>query len=234
MPFEQFISLVEVDQSINGFHAQIAAHEKKIAAWQQELQVQQSNVERVKARYDQNKKEVDAKELEMKSLDQQEADKKARLEQVANHKEYQSIKAEVDQLKKSQHALEDTLIGAWNQLEQSKKEWEAQAAVFGQRQQELQASSQQEKDAIDALKKQIEQFMSVRTEKEKQVPAEWLQKYAIMRTRVKDPVVPVLDGSCSACFYKISAQDMNDLKHRKLVQCKDCYRLLYMSEAQGH
>ena len=58
------------------------------------------------------------------------------------------------------------------------------------------------------------------------------EKYAVMRAKVTDPVVPVIDGSCSACFYKISPQDMQLLARRKLVQCKDCFRLLYLVEAQ--
>lgn len=75
-------------------------------------------------------------------------------------------------------------------------------------------------------------MINERLHKEKGLPEEWLEKYAIMRARINDPVVPVFDGNCSACFYKISVQDMQFLKHRKLIQCKDCFRLLYLEGAQ--
>jgi predicted nucleic acid-binding Zn-ribbon protein len=52
----------------------------------------------------------------------------------------------------------------------------------------------------------------------------------MMRTRTADPVVPVLDGSCSACFHYLTEQDLLLIKKNKLMQCKGCYRFLY-SEA---
>lgn len=76
--------------------------------------------------------------------------------------------------------------------------------------------------------------MQDRQSKEQAVPAEWLEKYATMRARVTDPVVPVINGDCSACFYQVSTQDMQQLRHRKLLQCKDCFRLLYLPEVQGN
>ena len=51
-----------------------------------------ATLEKIKTKLHDMRKEVDAKELEMKMLDLQETDKKKRLDTVANHKEYQSIK----------------------------------------------------------------------------------------------------------------------------------------------
>jgi predicted nucleic acid-binding Zn-ribbon protein len=60
------------------------------------------------------------------------------------------------------------------------------------------------------------------------VPQGWLEKYAIMRTKVTDPVVPVINNSCSACFYDVIGQDLQELRKKKLLQCKECYRFLYL------
>ena len=67
------------------------------------------------------------------------------------------------------------------------------------------------------------------------LPDEWLGKYEHMRGRVADPVVPVQQDSCSACFYSISSRDLQTLKQGDLLQCKDCYRFLYYKsdEAQA-
>lgn len=231
-PFEQFIALVEVDQKINSLNNQIAAHKKKITDLQKESQSHLLALEKVKERYEHTRKEVDSKELEMKILDQQEAEKKLKLDQVANHKEYQSVKAEIDALKKSQHDLEESLIGVWNQLENSKKELDSSTTLLEQQNLQIKQQIEQLESQIKEISVQRDEQIEQRALKEPAVPTEWIQKYTIMRSKVSDPVVPVLDGSCSACFYKVSAQDMQDLKRRKLVQCKDCYRLLYLQEAQ--
>lgn len=231
-PFEQFISLVQVDQNINALHKSIKVLEQETATIKQSDETHRAALEKIKNKLHDMRKEVDSKELEMKTLDLQEADKKKRLERVANHKEYSSIKGEIDQLKKAQHALEDGLMQAWNQLETAKKESESAIQNYEQQSKNTQEKIEANNQKIVELNEQIKALLQNRAEKEKAVPVEWLEKYAVMRARVTDPVVPVVNGSCSACFYKISAQDMQFLAHRKLVQCKDCFRLLYLPEAQ--
>lgn len=231
-PFEKFIALVEVDQKINSLNNQIISHRKKITDLIQESQLHLTAHEKIKEKYEHTRKEVDAKELEMKILDQQESEKKIKLDQVANHREYQSIKAEIDLLKKSQHDLEESLINIWNQLENSKKELDSSTTAHQQHAEQIKQQIEQHENQIKEISSQVDKLLADRNQKDQDMPAEWLEKYTIMRSKVSDPVVPVLDGSCSACFYKVSAQDMQDLKRRKLVQCKDCYRLLYLQEAQ--
>ena len=54
-----------------------------------------------------------------------------------------------------------------------------------------------------------------------------------MQSRVTDPVVPVQQGSCSACFYDITEQRLVALRRHALLQCEGCYRFLYMPETLG-
>lgn len=232
-PFEQFIALVQVDQKINALNSSIQSFEKKNKENKQLEESHQQSLEKVKDKLHDMKKEVDSKELEMKILDQQEADKKNKLDHVSNHKEYQLIKAEIDILKQGQHNLEEDLMTAWNQLENAKKESEIAQKTFQEQSLSLQQESNKNLQEIEKLKEEIKILIDERLHKEKGLPEEWLEKYAIMRARVNDPVVPVFDGNCSACFYKISVQDMQFLKHRKLIQCKDCFRLLYLEGAHA-
>jgi predicted nucleic acid-binding Zn-ribbon protein len=69
-------------------------------------------------------------------------------------------------------------------------------------------------------------------EQAKTVPQEWLTKYQRMRAKVADPLVPVMNTSCSACFYSIPPQDLNRLKKNALLLCRSCYRLLYYDKEE--
>ncbi len=69
--------------------------------------------------------------------------------------------------------------------------------------------------------------------KETGVPNEWLEKYSHMRLRVIDPVVPVMFGGWSACSYAVTEQELVRLKRKALIQCKGCFRLLYMQEVMN-
>jgi len=227
-PFEQFIALVQVDQKINALRSSIVSLQLKNKENQQADHVQMQAVEKAKQKLHDMRKEVDSKELEMKILDQQESEKKQKLDNVANHKEYQGIKTEIDRLKHAQHELEEGLITAWNQLDNAKKEHEASQELYSKQANRLNEQIKKNEEEISNLQKEVDELIAQRSEKEKTVPAEWIEKYALMRARVANPVVPVIDGNCSACFYKVSVQDMQSLQRRRLVQCKDCFRLLYL------
>jgi len=57
----------------------------------------------------------------MKVLDQQETERKRRLEVVSSSKEYSSLKAEISAINEHQRSHESELIDAWNKLDGSQK-----------------------------------------------------------------------------------------------------------------
>ena len=80
-----------------------------------------------------------------------------------------------------------------------------------------------------------EESKVVQVEKEKHeatIPDEWLAKYQRMRNKVQNPIVPVINKSCSACYYSVPPQDMMRLKNRALLYCRSCYRLLYHDQEE--
>ena len=179
------------------------------------------------------KKRVDEQELEMKSLDQKEKEKKQRLEHLADYKEYQAIKAEIEAIQRVQVDQEQFVLDAWNQLEHAQqalqkktKEYEEQLLQLHEKEQVLQTKSAHLIDEISTLTAQ-------REEKEVGVPAEWLEKYTMMRARVADPVVEIFHQSCSACSHIITQQEMIRAKRGALVQCQNCYRLIVCTRNYG-
>lgn len=230
-PFQKFIALVELDQKINTLYASIASATEHINHQNAVIAQHHSMLEKSKQKLHDLKKEVDAKELEMKSLDQQESEKKKRLESLTHYKDYNAIKAEIDQVKQLQHGLEEDLIAAWNNVDNAKKEFALMEQELQQKSKDIHVDITKNNENITQLKSEIESLQNARTPKEQSIPEEWLQKYSIMRAKVTNPVVPVNNDNCSACFYKISAQDLQLLKRCKLVQCKDCFRLLYLAQA---
>ena len=78
-PFEQFISLVEVDQKINGLNKSIKTLEQENAAHKQADEANLAALERIKQKLHDMRKEVDSKELEMKTFDLRRPIKKSAL-----------------------------------------------------------------------------------------------------------------------------------------------------------
>lgn len=229
-PFQAFIDLITLDQEIVSIEQTLLKIDNEIAALIKLENDAQIHLDIQKKKVHDARKVVDAQELELKALDAQEKQKKERLDNATDHKQYQSLSKEIDALKLKQHTNEELLMQAWNVLEASQKECELVEKEQPQKIAALQKTIEQKNDEIAALEVQLEQKNAERPAKEKIVPAEWLEKYAVMRSRVSDPVVSVQRGACSACFASLTEQDLLSVRRRKLLQCKTCYRLLYSQE----
>ncbi len=232
LPFQRFIDLITYDQQVHVFEKELKALESDVSNLEQQRKTYAHDVEKAHASVVAAKKEVDAQELEMKALDTAEKEAQKKLDNAQTQKEYLALKKEVENLKKQQHEFEDTLIQTWNVLEHADREHQAKQRVYDEKSATFNTAIDEKVTKITQVRVQIDQMNKEREAKLVGVPAEWLEKYAMMRSRIPNPVVPVVNDSCSACFYRIPQQDLMALRRRKLLQCRDCYRFLYLPESQ--
>ena len=134
-------------------------------------------------------------------------------------------------MQRAQTTREQELLTTWNKLENAQKDLLMQLKEHAKKTQEIQAAiAEHEKQIVD-IKHQIEEQILLRPDKEKRVPEEWLEKYSLMKSRVPNPVVPLVNMSCTACYYTLTGPELSRLKHGAVLQCKGCFRLLYEPEA---
>jgi len=230
-PFSAFIDLISLDQQIRTTHQRIASLKTETELHLSEKQKIVDRLEQFKQHVHDLKKAVHEQELAIKELDTVEKHKKDQLENLKSAKEYQPLKKEIDRLKQEQHDAESSLMTTWNKLEGAQKELNEQTAQYSSKIEELHTAIAQQHDETEKLQAELTQKKSERPAKEPGIPQEWLDKYSHMKMQVEDPVVPLLDDSCSACYYNLPNQEIIRLKRRAIVQCKGCFRLLYMQEA---
>lgn len=231
-PFQSFIDLIKFDQSFHAFEKEIITTSQALELLKKERAVLENDLEAIRLHVRELKKEVDSKEFEMKHLDEQEKEKRSRLERAGKDKEYQSLKREADSLRKKQHDYEDVLVAVWNSYETAEKSKQDQEKEFTQKLDDL-TKQEEEKDLlIKQAQQKINESQSTRLQKLKNIPQEWLERYDRMKNTVQNPVVEVVSGSCSACFYTLPLQDVMELKKEDLLQCKDCYRFLYSGKIE--
>lgn len=228
-PFQKFVALISFDQENNQIRQQLQDldHDIKhlnqlLASTEYELAIAHDLVKTAQ-------KAVDATELANRELDATEQIKKNQLEQVQDKKEYAALKKEITYLKEQQHNNELILVQAWTKLETAKQIFEKQKELLNQKLTEIKTTISAKQAQIVVLTKQVNNYELERKTKETGVPAEWLVKYSTMRTRVQNPVVQVVNGSCTACFYDVTQQDINALKDNRLVECRGCFRFLYLT-----
>jgi len=231
-PLQLFINLVSFDQDAYALEDKIEASKKEIEQLKEKEQELFDTLFRFEKNMLELRKEVDRAELDMKDLEQKEVEEKKRLDQVKNQKEFQAISQEIKQLKKAQHDYEETLLVAWNRFETSKKEYELQKKTIEEQTDGIKTTIEVKEKELGELVKDLDERRRDRNEKTKNIPEEWMEKYILMRSRVSDPVVSVVGGNCTSCFYNLPPQDFLELRRNKLIQCKGCYRFLYIPSQQ--
>ena len=227
-PFYAFIRLVELDQKYNNSVIQYEALLAEIKTMQSHSQEQKKIVDDLRVQSQNLRKQVDRQELEIKALREQETIKKIKLDQLSNPREFLSLQHELEVLSKKLSALEELLFEVWQQQQEVEKSYTVQSSEYAAALPTVEAHLEQLSVKKNNLQALLEQLKHERGALEPRVVADLRDKYEYMRAKVSDPVVPVIDGKCGACFSPVSYNDMQGLRRHKLLACKDCYRLLYI------
>ena len=232
-PFQSFINLIKFDQDIVTLKREIQAFQDivdELVRTENQLTIKK---ELAYKQWYALKKEVDSYELEMKRLDEREKHKKKQLDTLSNVKEYKPLVAEIEAIKKEQHTLESDLIRVWNNLEAAQRHNQEQEQLYEKEIGEIAIALKEKKEKIEQLKAAQEMRESERSSLLEGIPAQWLERYEVMKGQISDPVVPVDKGYCGACYNTVSAQDLQQLRKRVLLQCKNCFRFLYDPEQRS-
>ncbi|MFC1841809.1 zinc ribbon domain-containing protein [Candidatus Dependentiae bacterium] len=230
--FQALIDLVDFDQKTVSFQKNIKKIESEVSELKEKKDKLEAELQEVKDNLHDTQKEVDMGELEMKEYDEKIKLERARLDETTNQKEYSAVKKEIENLEKKQHDSEEPLLAAWNTLEQVRIECKKKEEAFDMKSSEISQLIEEKSKKIQELINSLDEHLKHREEKVEKVPEEWLEKYKILGSKVSDPVVTVENGSCSACFYDATSQSMIEMRKGKLVQCKGCYRFLYMKKEE--
>jgi predicted nucleic acid-binding Zn-ribbon protein len=229
-PFVRFLELVQYDQQAVTLNQQKLKLEKEVVHVTQQQEVAEKELDIARRHHHAMRRDVETKEAEMQQLALEEKYIQTKLDNIHNSKEYAPLKKELEHLRAKQHEFEPALIKAWQQAETAEKDFVAYQALYDEKVRKLQAQAEEKKRALHDVNEQLKQFETGHKERAVGLPAEWLEKYGMMKTRVPNPVVPVVQGNCSGCNFQIRPHDIAALRKRALVQCRECYRFLYMPE----
>ncbi len=230
-PFQALLDLAQFDQDIHHITAQIDEQKSEIEQLQTQLNEAQHALEESKKKVRDFKKLVDEQELIMKEVGVSQKDKKRRLDTASNYKEMTALQDELATLNRQEEDSEQQLLDLWNKLENAQKEVTHVQEVFDAKNKEIDAAIAKHQDEIKKLLNEIEAKKLERAPLEAKVPEEWREKYSAMRAKISNPIVPVVNNMCSACYYTVTSQEQTRLRHRALLQCQSCYRLIYSPEA---
>lgn len=226
-PFQKLLALVALDATIASKRAERDAIQKTIDHAYYELdELAKLKEQHTKMLHD-ARKAVDVIELEMKTIQQQEAKKKKLIDVANNLKEFNSAKAELATVQEELVKREEELLIAWNSLEAAQKLVTTFEATYQGRYEVVQKTVAEQSQKVATVEAEIMTIEVERPARQAEVPAEWLSQYNMMHNSVADPVVALEDDSCTACFSPVPSQLVGRVKKGAILPCKGCFRLLY-------
>lgn len=226
-PFSALVSLSELDSLI-------FQKKSRLAVLMSDLLLLETRVSGIKHEIKQEleaeglkRKELHSLEMDAKDLLAQGKKKEKQLSLIQNPREYSSIEHELQVLQKKREELEERIFVLWEYLEhneqrlkQKKHDSENQIQLLAQ---EVQAKRKQQV----ALEEEMVSDNERRTILILRLLPEWQAKYTALSQQHHNPIVSVVGNACAGCFYPISPNDLAQLARHKVLQCKECFRLLY-------
>ena len=227
-PFYAFVHLVELDQSIDQRIIKREKLQTTIEQVQERFRQQQQATEASRQKIHDLRKQLHQAELEHKTVQQQEKNKRSKLDAVNTAKEYAALEHELQLILKDAQTKEEAIFVLWSafEVQEQKLKQEEQHLL------KLQEADQEEIAGIEHERLKIAQEIAELEQDRKKylhaAPEEFVARYMAMRGSLKNPVVPVVENVCSACSTQLMNTDLLQLRRHVIVPCKACYRLLYM------
>jgi predicted nucleic acid-binding Zn-ribbon protein len=174
---------------------------------------------------------VDRKQLDLKSGEQKIVDLRMKLNAAGSNREYQTLLEQIAAAEMAGSVLSDEIIDGLEKIDQfvvAAKEAE-QALAAGR--QELEKTRRLVEESAANVRENIARLEVELAESEKSLPAELKPDYQrVVRSKGADSLAVADDGVCTGCGQQITLNMQNELKLSRLVFCKSCGRLLYLSE----
>ena len=230
-PFYTFIAWVKLDARIVHHQTARTRLSRDLGAIDAQLQSLRHAQEEAHRNVIQAKKRVDQQELDIRTLRDREKKITIQRDPSNSPKEYTSLDAQLKNIVSDLSRYEDTLFELFQVYEDLQKAYAEQRLQAEQQEADLAQKKADLEHALQAHHHEIEKLESEYATLQPAVNPEFVELYLSKKKQIQNPVVPAHQGTCSACFYAVLAQDLVRLRKHQLVPCKQCYRLLYSEEA---
>ena len=233
------IESIEVLKRLQSLKSKINELKESQELRKQDVQKKKTQIEDKKALAEEKheeklsrQKEIDRKELDLKTDEGEITKYNVQLNSIKTNKEYTALCTEIGSKKADMSILEDEILSTMSKLESVNEE-------YNKLQEDLRREEESLKNLIESVdadvKKTDIEIEEIQNDQKKYIDAldENSLKHYNRLSSIKGgkAVVAVIDNMCGGCSMKITAQTLNLLMgSNELVFCQSCSRILYLEE----
>jgi len=203
----------------------VKAHQEKTAKQEELLHQAQESIKKLKVN-------LHEKEVSLKGQQQVVAKHEKQLNEATSRKEYDALRAEIENDKKACTKIEDEMLVVMEEIEirnlQIPEYEKAVKKGKGDTARVIDDIQTRRNEFTDRLNETLKSIHEV----EIALPEDVKGLYDRLVAAKGDSAMASVQGrTCSACYTEITAQNHNDLMQERLVLCKNCGRILYLPES---
>lgn len=207
--------------------AEVAALEESIAGYNAKL----ARIEELIEGYTQT---IESAKQQIVDIDEDAANYEAKLNQLSNSREYDSIKKEIENLSLLRQIAEKNIRESKAAIEEKTSDIKAIQDRIAVREEDLAAKQEELESIVESTAKEEEVLRAKRDECAARIDARTVSAYERIRLSVNNhlAVVSVFNGdSCGGCFSTVTPQRLIDIATgKKLVICEHCGRIIVANE----
>ena len=228
------IELQECDSQLVMLLARKKHLPEKMDKLNQDFLVFKDGIEQNKKKYDEIKSRHNAKEKEIKKINESMAKAKERLLEVKNNKEYQAILKEIEVAESSCGDIETEIISLLEELDKLSVLVKKDEDTLNQQNKEHEEEKKKIETDINAIDSDFVNWEKQRDELRKKVPGDILAKYEKIKNRNNGiGVISVWKAVCNGCHMNIPPQLYNELQRSaELFSCPNCNRIIYFENRE--
>lgn len=217
--------------------------DKKIISLQNERKSIISEFERLcsdfnerKSLFEEEKKQLNTKEIESKEYDLELAELKEKYDKLSKQrmevrtpKQLNAIDNEIIAIRKKISETEDKQLKLLEEIEKLKKEVQERKQLFDEDVKKIEEMRLKNEKSIPELDSKLTELNKQRLKYTVDIDNEYLRRYDYIMSKKQDFALASLRGtSCAGCNLQLPPQLINDIKKgEEIITCQSCSRILY-------
>jgi len=227
------IDLQAVDTRIAALEAEAARLPRQIEALQQALADAKKTVDTLKAKSDQTKKDLRAKEKDLEVVAGKRAKSETRLYEVKTNKEYSAILIEIEDIKQEKARTEEEILALMETQEHLVVDVRDAEARYKTREQQARQDESVVRTKLAAVEAELETVRVEREARARELPRPLLTDYERLLKGCAGLAVAAVTTAaiCGGCRVAIRPQAILELRAATgPLLCESCGRMLYWQE----
>ncbi len=230
---KKLIEIQKIDGEVYHLKEQLILKPKEVEALKELFESKKTKLHELEGNLKNLSLDRKAKELDLKTREEQIAKSNAQLSALKTNKEYSAKISEIENIKADKSLLEEKILLSMDDSDALTEDINKEKGNVAEEEKKYLSAKKQVEEDVKVIEDRIKVLEGQRNQLIPEIDPNYLNKYEkILNNKQGIAIVPILSGaSCGGCFINLNPQMINSLRmQEEMICCEMCTRILYLEE----